>query len=239
MKISKALKEKIILLPWHAYWLAIELQWFKSLGANMNNFRIRQHLKDEKSHYATDTWDIEYKFPFGFRELQGIADRGNYDLTQHQKVSNKNLELKDEETGEKFLPMVISEPSLGLERAFLVFLFDAYSKNQKNEIILKLNPQLSPIKFAIFPLIKKDEEQTKIARKIYLKLKENMNVSYDDSGSVGRRYARNDEIGTPYCITIDEESKKNNTVTIRDRNTTEQIRVSIEDIEEVSRKLIS
>lgn len=239
MKISKALKEKIILLPWHAYWLAIELQWFKSLGANMNNFRIRQHLKDEKSHYATDTWDIEYKFPFGFRELQGIADRGNYDLTQHQKVSNKNLELKDEETGEKFLPMVISEPSLGLERAFLVFLFDAYSKNQKNEIILKLNPQLSPIKFAIFPLIKKDEEQTKIARKIYLKLKENMNVSYDDSGSVGRRYARNDEIGTPYCITIDEESKENNTVTIRDRNTTEQIRVSIDDIEEVSRKLIS
>jgi glycyl-tRNA synthetase len=239
MKISEALKKGIIMLPWHAYWLATELSWFKSLGVNMENFRIRQHMKNEKSHYATDTWDIEYNFPFGFKELEGIADRGTFDLTQHQKISNKSLEIREEESGKKFLPMVISEPSLGVERAFLVFLFDAYAKNQKGEIVLKLHPKLSPIKASVFPLIKKDNNQEEIAREVYRKLKEEWNVSYDDSGSVGRRYARNDEIGTPYCITIDEESKKDNSVTIRDRNTTKQIRVPISEVKETIRKLLS
>jgi glycyl-tRNA synthetase len=239
MKISEALKKKIILLPWHAYWLSTELSWFKSLGVNMENFRIRQHVKDEKSHYATDTWDIEYNFPFGFKELQGIADRGIFDLTQHQKVSKKNLEMRNEESGKKFLPMVISEPSLGVERAFLVFLFDAYTKNQKEEVILKLNQKLSPVKIAIFPLIKKDEQQNGIAKDIYIELRREWNVNYDDSGSVGRRYARNDEIGTPYCITVDEETKKDKSVTIRDRNTTKQIRVPIFKVKETIRSLLS
>ncbi len=239
MKITEALKKKLIMLPWHAYWLSTELNWFKSLGANIENFRIRQHMKDEKSHYATDTWDIEYNFPFGFKELQGIADRGTFDLTQHQKISNKNLEIRDEESGRKFLPMVISEPSLGVERAFLVFLFDAYTQNQKEEIILKLDPSLSPIKVSIFPLIKKDEKQVNIAREIYLTLRKEWNVTYDDSGSVGRRYARNDEIGTPLCITIDEKSIQENTVTIRDRNTTKQITVPIIGLKEIIRKLLS
>jgi len=238
MKLSEALKKKWIMLPWHAYWLSIELNWFKSLGVNMDNFRIRQHMKDEKSHYATDTWDIEYKFPFGFKELQGVADRGTFDLTQHQKVSNKNLEIIDEESGKKFLPMVISEPSLGVERAFLVFLFDAYTQNQKGEIVLKLHPKLSPIKASIFPLIKKEEKQVKIARDLYLDLRKEWNVTYDDSGSIGRRYARNDEIGTPFCITIDEKSIGDNSITIRDRNTTKQIRVKASEIKCTLRKLL-
>jgi glycyl-tRNA synthetase len=239
MKIAEALRKKLIMLPWHAYWLATELSWFKSLGANLANFRIRQHQKDERSHYATDTWDIEYNFPFGFKELQGIADRGNFDLTQHQKASSRVMEWRDEETGRKFLPMVISEPSLGVERAFLVFLFDAYTTNSKGEIVLRLHPRLSPVKAAIFPLIKKDEKQVEIARKIYLELKKEWNVDYDDGGSVGRRYARNDEIGTPFCITVDSESMEKSEVTIRDRNTTKQIRVKVSEVKETLRELIS
>ncbi len=239
MKISEALKNKIIMLPWHAYWLSTELHWFKNLGVNMDNFRIRQHGKDEKSHYATDTWDLEYNFPFGFKELQGIADRGVFDLTQHQNVSKKSMEIRDEESGKKFLPMVISEPSLGVERAFLVFLFDAYTQNSKEEIVLKLDPKLSPVKVAVFPLIKKDEKQVEIARKIYTDLRQEWNVSYDDSGSVGRRYARNDEIGTPYCITVDPESLNTGFITIRDRDTTKQIQVKSSEIKETIRKLLS
>jgi glycyl-tRNA synthetase len=239
MKISTALDKKIIMLPWHAYWLSTELNWFKNLGVNLDNFRIRQHMKDEKSHYATDTWDLEYNFPFGYKELQGIADRGNFDLTQHQNISKKSMEIRDEETGKKFLPMVISEPSLGVERAFLVFLFDAYNQNTKGEIVLNLSPILSPVKVAIFPLIKKDESQVKIAREIYLQLKKEWNVSYDDSGSVGRRYARNDEIGTPFCITVDPGTYNSNEVTIRDRNSTKQIKVNVANINETMRKLLS
>lgn len=239
MKITDALEEGLIMLPWHAYWLATELNWFKSLGVNIENFRIRQHMKNEKSHYATDTWDIEYNFPFGYKELQGIADRGIFDLTQHQTMSKKSMELRREEDGEKFLPMVISEPSLGVERAFLVFLFDAYSKNSKEEIVLKLCPALAPVKVAVFPLIKKDEKQVKIARDIYESLRTEWNVNYDDGGSVGRRYARNDEIGTPYCITVDPESVSSDIVTIRDRNTTKQIKVKISDIKETIGKLLS
>jgi glycyl-tRNA synthetase len=239
MKIKEALDKKIIMLPWHAYWIATEFSWFKSFGANMQNFRIRQHTKEEKSHYATDTWDLEYKFPFGWKELQGIADRGTFDLTQHEKHSNKELKIIDGETNKKILPMVVAEPSLGVERAFLVFMFDAYHQNQKENTILKLNPKLAPIKAAIFPLVKKDPQLVKIAKQIYEDLRKEWNILYDESGSVGRRYARNDEIGTPFCITIDAESLKKNDVTIRDRDTEKQIRVKIENLKEVLRKLIS
>lgn len=239
MKISEALNKKIIKLPWHAFWLSTELNWFKSLGANMDNFRIRQHISTEKSHYATDTWDIEYSFPFGYKELQGIADRGTYDLTQHQNVSKKSLEIFDEESGGKVLPMVVSEPSLGVERAFLVFLFDAYQTNEKGEVVLKLHPKLSPVKTAIFPLIKKDEGQVKIARKLYEELRQEYNVSYDSSGSIGKRYARNDEIGTPFCIVADSQTNEDQTVTIRDRDTTEQKRIVVPQVKETLRKLIN
>jgi glycyl-tRNA synthetase len=238
MKIEDALKEKIIKLPWHAYWLSTELNWFKILGANMDKFRIRQHMDDEKSHYATDTWDIEYEFSFGFKELQGIADRGIYDLSQHQEFSKKSMEIMDEEKNKKILPMVISEPSLGVERTFLVFLFDSFFKNEKGEIILKINPRLSPIKASILPLVKKDKELVKKAKEVYDSLKVEFNVSYDDSGSVGRRYARNDEIGTPYCFTIDSQSLKDNTATIRNRDDSKQKRVEILKIRDVLRELI-
>lgn len=239
MKIKEALNKKIIKLPWHAYWIATEISWFKKMGANLENFRIRQHLPDEKSHYSTDTWDIEYKFPFGFKEIQGIADRGTYDLRMHQEKSKKSMEIVDDSTQKKTLPMVVAEPSLGVERAFLVFLFDAYNINDKEEIILKLNPKISAIKFSIFPLVKKDSEQVKIAREIFEKLKKEYKIEYDDSGSVGRRYARNDEIGTPFCITVDEKSKEDKKITIRNRDTKEQKRITIKDIEKVLRKLIS
>jgi len=240
MRLKDALEKKIIMLPWHAYWLGTELNFFKSLGVNMENFRIRQHMKDEKSHYATDTWDLEYKFPFGWKELQGIADRGIYDLSQHEKFSKKDLKIVVEENGEvkKVLPMVVAEPSLGVERAFLVLMFDAYHENEKNETILKLHPKLSPIKVAVFPLVKNDKKIVDLSREVYNLLKQDWNVLYDSSGSVGRRYARNDEVGTPFCVTIDGDSLNKNDVTIRDRNTTKQIRVKVSELKNVLRKLI-
>jgi glycyl-tRNA synthetase len=238
MKIKEALKKKIIMLPWHAYWLATELRWFESLGANMENFRIRQHMADEKSHYATDTWDVEYNFPFGWKELQGIADRGTFDLTQHEKHSNKELKIMDDTAGKKVLPMVVAEPSLGVERAFLVFMFDAYSQKGEN-IMLKFSPKIAPVKVAVFPLVKKDEKLVEVAREVYKDLRKEWNVNYDESGSVGRRYARNDEIGTPFCITIDGESLEKKDVTIRNRDDGSQKRVKIKDLKETLRNLIS
>ncbi len=239
MLISDALKKRLIKLKWHAYWLATELKWFESLGVDLSNFRIRQHLKDEKSHYATDTWDLEYKFPFGWKELQGIADRGDYDLKQHEKFSKKDLKIMDDKKGEKVLPMVVAEPSLGVERAFLVFMFDAYSKNEKGDVVLKLNPKLAPVKAAVFPLVKKDKELVSLSREIFDDLKKEWNVVYDASGSVGRRYARNDEVGTPFCITVDGDSLKNKDVTIRNRDDGEQKRVNVNDLKNVLRDLIS
>jgi len=239
MKIHEALKKKIIKKDWHAYWLATEFSWFMNLGANPNNFRIRQHRKDELAHYSSDCWDLEYKFPFGWKELEGIADRGNYDLSQHQKFSKKDLSVFDEESKKKILPQVICEPSLGVERAFLVFMFDSYFYDDKREnVVLKLHPKISPIKAAIFPIVKKEEFE-KLCENIFEDLKSEWNIVYDESGSIGRRYARNDEIGTPYCITVDEESLKNKDVTIRDRDTKKQIRVKISELKATLKKLIN
>jgi len=239
MKIKDALKKGIIKKDWHAYWLATEFSWFKNLGANPNNFRIRQHMNDEKSHYAVDTWDLEYRFPFGWKELEGIADRGDFDLSQHQKFSKKDLSVFDEETKKKVLPHVICEPSLGVGRALLVFMFDSYfDDKERGNIVLKLHPKLAPIKAAIFPIVKRPEFE-KIAEEILDDLSEEWNVIYDKAGSIGRRYARNDEVGTPFCITIDEESLKKKDVTIRDRDTTNQIRVKASELKEVLRRLIN
>jgi len=180
---------------------------------------------------------LEYNFPMGWRELQGFADRGNYDLSQHQKYSKKNLEINDEKYG-KVLADVVCEPSLGVGRAFLVFMLDAYEFNEKREnIVLHLSPKLAPVKASIFPIVK-DQKMIEVAKDIYATLREEWNVSYDDSGSVGRRYSRNDEIGTPLCITIDEETLKDKTVTIRDRDSTEQVRIRIDEIENVMREVI-
>ena len=239
MKIKDAFEKGIIKKEWHAYWLALELLWFKNLGANLENFRIRQHSKEELSHYSSDTWDLEYKFPFGWKELEGIADRGDYDLSQHEKSSKKDLKIFDENSKEKILPHVICEPSLGVERAFLVFMFDSYFYDSEREnVVLKLNPKLAPIKAAVFPIVKTNKNIVKIAKGVYDELKKEFNVDYDSGGSVGRRYSRNDEIGTPFCITIDEESLNKKDVTIRERDTKKQIRVKISELKNILRKLI-
>ena len=238
ISILEAFKKKIIKTDWIAYWLAQEYSWFLSLGVAPEKFRARQHTPEERSHYSSDTWDLEYEFPMGWRELQGFANRTDFDLKQHEKFSKKSMAIQDEEFG-KVLPHVVCEPSLGVERAFLVFLLSAYEYDKKREnIVLHLDPKLAPYKAAIFPLVSKGE-QFEIAREIYRELLEEFNVLFDKSGSIGRRYARNDEIGTPFCITIDEQTAKDKTVTIRERDTTKQIRVKNSELIETLRKLIN
>jgi len=238
IKIKTALDKGIIKTTWHAYWLATEHLWFSGLGANPDNFRVRQHLSTEKSHYALDTWDLEYKFPWGWKELQGMANRTDFDLKQHIEHSKVDLSIYDEETKQKVIPHVVAEPSQGVDRAFLVFMFDAYNEIEDSKtgkrVILKLHPKLAPIKVALFPLIKKFEEQS---LKIYDTIKEEFTCQYDRSGSIGRRYARMDEIGTPYCVTVDTPEAQ--TVTIRDRDSQKQIKVSTESLKDTLRKLLS
>lgn len=237
MEIYKAWKKGLIKRDWHAYWIAQEFSWFVMLGADAEKFRIRQHVTEERSHYSSDTWDLEYEFPMGWRELQGFADRGTYDLAQHEKHSKKSMEIIDAD--KKVLPEVVCEPSLGVGRAFLVFMFSAYEEDKKREnTVLHLNPRLAPFKAAIFPLISKGE-QYEMAHEIYRDLKNEFNVMFDKSGSIGRRYARQDESGTPFCITIDGQSIEDKTVTIRERDTMKQVRVNFEELKDLLRKLIS
>lgn len=218
---------------WHAYWLAEQIMWLNSIG--LNEIKIREHMKEELSHYSSATFDVDYEYPFGSQELGGNANRGQFDLTQHQEYSKSNLEIFDEQSAKKILPRVI-EPTFGVERIFLALLTKAYCYDEKrNNIVLKLPPKFAPIKAAIFPIIKKPEFEN-FARKIFEDLRKDWNVIYDKSGSIGRRYSRNDEIGTPFCITIDENSLKNKDVTIRNRDTTEQIRIKINDLKEILRK---
>ena len=238
MTLKEAIDKKIITTKWHAYWLAFEHKWFASLGVNPKKLRLRQHLEREKSHYAKDTWDLEYEFPFGWKELQGMSNRTDFDLKQHIKHSKKDLSIFDEESKKKVIPHVI-EPSQGVDRAFLVFVYDAYNYDkQRGNVVLKLNPKLSPVKAAILPLVSNKKEIVDMAKKVYNELKTEFNCLYDQSGSIGRRYARNDEIGTPLCITIDFDSLKKNDVTIRSRETTKQIRVKIKDLKGILSKLI-
>jgi len=225
MSLKEALKKGIIKNDWHAYWLAQEFLFFTKLGANPEKFRIRQHKTDELAHYSTDCWDLEYKFPFGWKELEGIADRADYDLKQHEKFSGKDLKIFDEEGKKKILPHVVAEPSQGVGRVFLVFMFDAYCYD--------------PVKAAIFPIVK-NEKIISIAKEIYNDLKKEFNVLYDESASLGRRYSRADEIGIPFAITIDGDTLKNKDkdITIRNRDDTRQIRVKVKDLKEILRKLI-
>jgi glycyl-tRNA synthetase len=196
------------------------------MGVDPKNLRLRQHLKDELAHYSSACFDIEYNFPFGWKEIHGNADRSNFDLGQHQKFSKKSLEVFDEASKKKILPVVI-EPSQGVDRALLAFMFEAYNDDKKRgNIVLKLDPKLAPVKVGIFPLVNKDKLPD-MAVKVYENLRNAFTVQYDKSGSIGRRYARADEIGVPFCITIDFDSIKNKDVTIRNRDTTEQKRVKI------------
>ncbi len=237
LTIKEALDKGVIKSPWHAYWLATSFNWFVKFGANPSNFRIRQHLSTEKSHYAVDTWDLEYNFPFGWKELQGIANRGDFDLKQHMLHSKTDLSLFDEETQKKVVPHVVAEPSFGVERTFLVFLFDAYNyDSERGNVVLKLHPKLAPVHVSVLPLVNKLHDN---ARELFAKLKDYFVCTYDKSGSIGRRYARNDEIGTPYCVTVDFETLQDHAVTIRDRDTTSQKRIPVTDLIRVIDDLIS
>jgi len=238
MEILQAYKKGLIKNDWHAYFLALELSWFISLGANPEKFRARQHAKEELSHYSSDTWDLEYEFPMGWRELEGFADRSNYDLKQHAKASNKKMEIHDDKYG-KLIPNVVCEPSMGIERTFLVFLLDSYEYDKKRDnIVLHLDPKLAPYKAAVLPLVSKGKIM-EAAKEIHHDLLEEFNALFDKSGSIGRRYARNDEVGTPFCITTDEQTLKDKTATIRDRDSTKQIRIHISKIHETIRNLIN
>lgn len=233
--IGKLLKEKR-LEEWHAYWLAEQVLWFQSLG--LDEIKIREHMKSELSHYSSATFDLDYEYPFGSKEVAGIANRGQYDLTQHQKESKESMEIFDEKYKTKVIPKVI-EPTFGMERVFLAILTKAYNDDKaRGNIVLKIPAELAPIKVAVFPLVKNEESLFNLSREIFSDLQKDFYVSFDASGSIGRRYARNDEIGTPYCITVDGDSVKNKDVTIRDRDSTKQVRVKISDLKETLRKLI-
>ena len=232
--IAKMLKEKR-LDEWHAYWLGEQIMWFNSLG--LDKIKVREHMKSELSHYSSATFDLDYEYPFGSKEIAGIANRGQYDLNQHIKESKQKLELFDEATKKSVIPRVI-EPTFGIERVFLAVICQAYEFDKKREnIVLKLHPELAPVKAAVFPLIK-DEKMIEVAQEIYKQLRKEWNTVYDESASVGRRYSRQDEIGTPLCITVDGDSLTKKEVTVRDRDSTKQIKVKISDIKEVVRKLI-
>jgi len=237
MSVKEALDKGIIKTQWHGYWLAMEHKWFISLGAKAENFRMRQHIPKEKSHYALDTWDLEYKFPFGWKELQGIANRTDFDLKQHIKHSGKDLSVFDEESKKKIVPHVVAEPSQGVDRAFLVFLFDAYDDDkERGNKVLHLSSELAPIKIGVFPLVNKINDK---GREVFKSLQKDFICTYDKSGSIGRRYARADEIGIPYCVTVDFDYEEKGIVTIRDRESTKQISVPKDELKEVLRKLMS
>ena len=215
---------------WFKYWEEVCKNWLLSLGMDENNIRLRQHSKEELVFYSKGTTDIEFKFPFGWGELWGIADRTNYDLSRHMEHSKQDLSYLDPETNEKYIPYVI-EPSLGCDRATLAFLCNSYEEEEIAEgntrTVLHLHPALAPYKVAVLPLSKKLSEK---ATEVYEKLAKDFMCDYDEAGSIGKRYRREDEIGTPYCVTIDFDTLEDNQVTIRDRDTMEQVRVSIDEL---------
>ena len=220
-------------LEWFKYWRAFCRDWLLKLGLREENMRLRDHNPEELAFYSKGTTDIEFLFPFGWGELWGIADRTDYDLKQHQEHSGKDMTYFDQETGEHYVPYVV-EPSLGADRVLLAFLCDAYDEEvvdaEKNDtrVVLRLHPALAPFKAAVLPLSKKLGDE---AYKVYEKLAGRFMMDYDDAGSIGKRYRREDEIGTPFCITFDFDSLEDNCVTVRDRDTMEQTRVAIDDLE--------
>ena len=217
-------------LEWFAYWKEQCIQWLKKLGMREDMLRARDHEKEELSFYSKATTDLEFRFPFGWGELWGIADRTNYDLSRHQEVSGEDLSYFDEESKEKYIPYVI-EPSLGADRVTLAFLCNAYDEEELPggdvRTVLHFHPALAPVKIAVLPLSKKLGEG---AEKIYAELSKYWNCDYDDRGAIGKRYRREDEIGTPFCVTYDFESAEDQSVNIRDRDSMEQERIKISEL---------
>lgn len=202
------------------------------LGIREDNLRWRQHTDKERSHYSKDTYDLDYNFSFGWKELWGVAYRTNYDLTQHQNLSGQSLEYTDPQTNEKFVPHVI-EPAVGVNRLFLMVLTDAYWFDEaKNRTVLKLSPALAPYKVAVFPLVRNKPELMDQAKNIYQTLAAKYHTQFDDRGNIGKRYLYQDEMGTPFCVTIDYQTLEDQTVTIRDRDTAEQIRIRVDQLAE-------
>ena len=218
-------------LEWFKYWKEFCENWLLSLGMKKENIRLRDHSKEELVFYSKATTDIEFNFPFGWGELWGIADRTDYDLTQHMNHSKQDLSYLDPETNERYVPYVI-EPSLGADRVTLAFLCNAYDVEDLGEgdsrVVLHLHPALAPYKVAILPLSKKLGDK---ANEIFDKLSKSFSCDYDEAGSIGKRYRREDEIGTPYCLTVDFDTLEDNQVTIRDRDTMEQVRIPIDEVE--------
>ncbi len=213
---------------WHRYWLAERLAWHTRYGIRPSMLRLREHGADERSHYSSATSDIEYLFPMGWSELEGITNRGDYDLTQHTEASGTKLEWVGQD-GERYTPHVV-EPALGVNRSMLAFMIDAYDEEvvaERERTVLRLHPQLAPVKAAVLPLVGKSEDMVSKAHALFEELRTVVSVEYDDSGAIGRRYRRQDEIGTPFALTIDEQTLEDETITIRDRDSLAQERIPL------------
>ena len=224
---------------WYEYWKQQRFNWYLNLGVRPDHLRLREHEADELSHYSRGTADVEYLFPMGWGELEGIANRGDFDLTQHAEASRQNLEYVDQGSGQRYLPHVI-EPAAGADRAALTFLIDAYDEDEidgESRTVLRLHPALAPVKVAVLPLVKKDG-QPELAREIVADLRGSLQVEYDEGGAIGRRYRRQDEIGTPWAVTVDHQSLEDQTVTVRDRDSLTQERLPVASLgEEFARRL--
>jgi glycyl-tRNA synthetase len=224
---------------WFEHWLSERERWYLELGIRTDHLRLRPHAQDELSHYSSGTSDVEYLFPIGWSELEGIANRGDFDLTQHAELSGQKLEYFDQATGERYVPHVI-EPAAGADRATLAFLVDAYDEEEvegETRTVLRLHPRLAPVKAAVLPLVRKDG-QPELAREVYESVRVLAQAEYDEGGSIGKRYRRHDEIGTPFCLTIDHQSIEDNTVTLRDRDSLAQERLPVEGIaREIERRV--
>ena len=219
-------------VEWFNTWKADRMEYYKALGLTPEKLRYHQHGPDELAHYASDAYDIEYEFPFGWKELEGIHNRTDYDLNRHQEFSGKDMTYFDDLARERYVPYIV-ETSAGCDRTLLTVLADAFEEQQLEKdtrTVLHFSPAVAPIKAAIFPLVKRDN-MPEVAKKIYNDLKVYYNVFYDESGAVGRRYRRMDEAGTPFCFTVDTETLENNTVTVRDRDTMQQSRIKIDEIQ--------
>jgi glycyl-tRNA synthetase len=230
---------------WFEHWLAERERWYIELGLRADHLRLRAHDADELSHYSSGTSDVEYLFPIGWSELEGIANRGDFDLTRHAEYSGEKLEYFDQATGERYVPHVI-EPAAGADRATLAFMVDSYDEERvqregagagETRTVLRLHPRLAPVKAAVLPLVGKDR-QPELAREVYESLRERVQAEYDSGGAIGRRYRRQDEIGTPWCVTIDHQSLEDRSVTVRERDSLTQERLPIEGLaEEIERRV--
>jgi glycyl-tRNA synthetase len=219
---------------WYEFWKQARRDWYTELGIRDDHLTLREHDRDELSHYSSATADVEYLFPIGWSELEGIANRGDFDLTQHAEYSGEKLEYFDGQTGERYVPHVI-EPAAGADRAVLAFLVDAYDEEEvagEQRTVLKLHPRLAPVKVAVLPHVRKNG-LPELAREVYGALRGRMQSEYDEGGSIGKRYRRQDEIGTPFCVTVDHQTVEDGTVTVRDRDSLKQDRVATVELGDV------